>query len=497
MNAIAWPANPIVYEINTRLWLAEMAEKHGRVIRLDTVPEEEIERLAAYGFDAVWLMGVWEPSPKGREIALHHPAARREYGQALPDWTDEDVVGSPYAVHRYAVNPALGDEAGLQSLRQRLAERGLRLILDFVPNHLALDHPWTVTHPEYFVQGTLAQLDRAPDEYFVVEAGGQTHVLAHGRDPYFPPWTDTVQLDYTCPEMRAAMTETLQRIAGLCDGVRCDMAMLVTTRVFEQTWGKRAIRRYPEFWEEAIPQVKRAHPGFLFVAEVYWDMEWELQQQGFDFTYDKRLYDRLRGDDPVAVRDHLRAELDYQRRLLRFIENHDEPRAIHAFGLAKSQAAAALVATLPGMCLFHEGQLEGRRIKVPVQLRRRPEEPPQPEVESFYRRLLAAIGHDAFREGQWSLLETRPAGEDNGTFRNIVAYLWAWPAGHRLVAVNLARQRSQGYVRVPVAELQGKSVVLADLLGDATYNRSGDEMLGRGLYLDMRPYQAYIFEVTA
>src|SRR4051812_17824616 len=110
------------------------------------------------------------------------------------------------------------------------------------------------------------------------------------------------------------------------------------------------------------------------LAEVYWDLEYKLQQLGFDYTYDKRLYDRLVKNDANLLRLHLRATVDYQQRLARFIENHDEERAVTVFGRPRSCAAAVLALTLPGMRLLHEGQLAGRARRVPVQLGRRLDE---------------------------------------------------------------------------------------------------------------------------
>ena len=398
-----WRRHPVLYEINTWVWLDALGRSAGRKLSLATVPEVEIERLAGLGIDAVWLMGVWRRSPKGREIALSHPDLRASYRAALPDFTSGDVVGSPYAVYDYTVDPALGGDEALAELRRRLRRRGLRLVLDFVPNHFALDHPWVREHPERFVHGSANDLDRAPSDYFV--ASGT--VFAHGRDPNFPGWTDTIQVDYRRPDTRRAMADVLLSIAERCDGVRCDMAMLVMCDIFLRTWGGCFEPELAEFWPTAITDVRVRHPGFLFLAEVYWDLEWELQRQGFDYCYDKRLYDRLLASDAAAVAAHLCATLDYQRGLARFIENHDERRAAEAFGPEASRAASGLALTLPGLKLLHDGQLEGRRVRVPVQLGRRPVEPVDLEMERFYHALLAAVRSAVFREGEWQLLEPR------------------------------------------------------------------------------------------
>ena len=142
------------------------------------------------------------------------------------------------------------------------------------------------------------------------------------------------------------------------------------------------------FWPKATAAVRGAHPAFTFLAEVYWDFEWTLQQQGFDYCYDKRLYDRLQSDDVRSIREHLHAGLDYQDKLARFLENHDEPRAALTFQLPKHRAAAAIAFLSPGMRFFHQGQFDGARVRVPVHLCRGPDEPTDQDVTAFYGKLL-------------------------------------------------------------------------------------------------------------
>jgi glycosidase len=326
-----WSAarHPFIYEINTWPWLAELSDRTGQPVDLSNVPEEQWDTIADAGFDAVWLMGVWTRSPAGVATALANRDLVASFRAVLPDWTPRDVVGSAYCIRAYAVDDRLGGRRGLAAARAALAARGLALLLDFVPNHVAPDHPWTSAHPEYFVHGTRHDLLTDPESF--VEVDGR--VLANGRDPYFPAWRDVVQLDAFSPALRAVAVDTLRDIAEQCDGVRCDMAMLTVNDVFTRTWGER-VGRPPdtEYWPATIEAVRRTHPDFTFLAEAYWDMEDVLHQQGFDFCYDKRLYDRLLDMDAAAVRAHLSADPAFQNRLVRFLENHDEPRAAALFG---------------------------------------------------------------------------------------------------------------------------------------------------------------------
>jgi hypothetical protein len=503
-----WPESPKLYEINTWVWLAALSRRYGSAIDLSSVPAAEWDAIAEFRMDAVWLMGMWERSAAGIAIANQNHGLLEDFRRALPDFQIEDNVGSAYCIRRYVVDERLGGPQGLAIARKELAQRGMRLILDFVPNHVAPDHPWVTAHPEYFVQGSGEDLRDDPASFLEVEG----RIYARGRDPNFPAWPDVLQLNAFAPELRLAIARELSKIADQCDGVRCDMAMLVMSGIFARTWGAGAeggrAGRVPdtEYWVEVIPAVKRTHPGFLFIAEAYWELEWDLQQQGFDYCYDKRLYDRLEHGSPESIRLHLSADMAYQRKLLRFIENHDEPRAAAIFSPERERAATVTMATLPGAKLFHEGQFEGRKTRVPVFLGRGPEEAPNEWLQDFYRRLMKAIDSPAYRRGEWSLCACI-GWPDNASFQNLAA--WSWVAADDeaddlagdlaqdrwLVVVNLSGTAVQARVEVPMGEEQGGAVYLEDALSDVVYERDAGEMLDPGLYVDMGPWECYCFHV--
>jgi len=332
---------PSLYQINTRVWLRELSDRLGRAATLADIPDDFLDQVAALGFDYVWFLGLWQTGQAGREVSLSHHEWLQEFQATLPGFTEADISGSPFAVTGYTLHQDFGAEADLVSLKKRLQKRKLKLLVDFVPNHTAPDHPWVKQHPEFYIQGSEADLEREPHNYRRVETPGGSLILAYGRDPYFAGWPDTLQLNYGNPELQRAMMGELERIAGQCDGVRCDMAMLVLPEIFERTWGRRA----DLFWPKAIESVRRQHLGFVFMAEVYWDLESRMLEQGFDWAYDKRLYDRLVHDNAESVRAHLTAGLDYQDRLVRFIENHDEPRAA---ALTRRMKAASVTGPLDG-----------------------------------------------------------------------------------------------------------------------------------------------------
>jgi len=487
----SWPKHPVIFEINTWVWLQELGKNKKTPLTLATVSKKEWDAIGDLNVDAVWFMGVWERSPAGIAVSMGNHGLLDDFRRALPDFSAADNVGSPYCVRNYVVDPHLGGPEGLAIARKELAKRGLRLVLDFVPNHVAPDHPWAKDHPEYFIQGTPEDALREPAAFLSVGR----HIFACGRDPFFPAWPDVLQLNAFNEGLRAATTETVNSIADQCDGVRCDMAMLMMNDIFQRTWGGRAgVRPAEEYWPELIGSVRAAHPGFIFMAEAYWDLEWELQQQGFDFCYDKKLYDRLEHGPAENVRLHLCADLAYQERLVRFIENHDEPRAAATFSPEKERAAAVLTTTLPGAALLHEGQLEGRRVRLPVFLGRRPDEPADAELRVFYTSLLTAIAKEGLRNGDWQLCG-REGWPDNSSYLNVVAWCWGGEHGRHLVIVNLGDIHAQARVLVPGDGIGGRSWRLNDLLSGETWDRDGNEMAGTGLYVDLLPWGRNLFRL--
>ena len=518
---MSYDANPMVcphaplnlYEINTRLWLKELD-----VSRLRDVPDAELDTIAARGFGLVWLMGVWEPSPHAEAIAKVHPDLAADYRRALPDLEDTDVVASPYAIARYRVSARLGGPADLEHIRARLLRRGIRLILDFVPNHTARDHWLVEARPEIYVGAD----ERAPAGETFVAPGGRR--LFCGRDPYFPPWTDTAQLDYRRASTRRAMIDELREVARQCDGVRCDMAMLLLSDIFVRTWGRDGVVSPPpddradaQFWPEAIDAVRREKPDFLFMAEAYWGTERRLQQLGFDYTYDKTLYDELMAGRAEGVTAHLQAGRGRQRRSVRFLENHDEERAAHRLPIDFHRVAALITMTLPGVRLFYHGQMEGARRKVPVQLARRPIEAEDPILTRFYRDLLAILPDPVLQAGSWRLLMADRAWQDNPTHSAFVVYGWdgsllgsGSDGSHRVMVANLGEHRAQCRVRLGLPGIVGRRITVSELfaagdtpIGDGVgatgrpiYLRSGDEICNEGLFIDLPARTAQLLRLS-
>lgn len=493
---------PCLYQINTRVVLHEIGQRLGRVATLDDFTDADLGAIIERGFDWVWFLGVWQTGDIGRAVSLSQPEWQAEYRSALSDFSPDDVCGSPFAICDYIVHRDFGGDDALRRLRERMAKVGLRLLLDFVPNHTAQDHRWVQEHPEYYVQGDDDIFGRDAHNYRRVETKAGSRILALGRDPYFPGWPDTFQLNYRHAGLREEMVQILQRLADMCDGVRCDMAMLLLPDVIARTWGelsRPADGTMPDdtpFWPCGIGRVRERRADFLFVAEVYWDLEWTLQQQGFDFTYDKRLYDRLVAGNIRGAHDHLKADPEFQARSTRFLENHDEPRAAAVFQPGKHQAAAISTFFLPGMRFFHEGQLEGRRLRASLHLRRRPAEPVDLALQRFYRDLLECLRLPEVHAGTWRLLECRSAWDGNGTWDHFLAYAWEGQTpGRVLVIANHGSTRGQCYVQLPFAGLGDRKFLLLDQLSPARYERDGAELANGGLYLDLPEWGYHVFEM--
>lgn len=476
---------PLLVQINARVWLRSASHRLGRPATLDDFDDGRIERLAGQGFGWIWLLGVWRTGEIGRAIARALPELRAAYRLALPDVAEEDVCGSCFAVAGYEVDPAMGGEAALLRLRSRMHRHGVRLMLDFVPNHTARDHSWVRERPQLYRRGSAADLAREPGNFLHIETGEGPLILAHGRDPNFPGWSDTLQLDYANPATHGAMSEELLRVAGLCDGLRCDMAMLLLPEVFRRTWGASA----PPFWPEAIARVRRLHPGFLFLAEAYWELEWELLGQGFDHAYDKRLYDRLRAGQAEPIRAHLRADPAFQAHLARFLENHDEERAATVFPQARHRAAAIITYLAPGLKFFQEGQLEGHRVRLPAQLCRAPEELEDPPIARFYAWLLAALRSPLIGSGSWRLREEDCEGA-------LIAFDWTGEDARLIVAVNYADSSSRLRVRLAEHEVSGGSIRISDPADGSVLEGSGAEPAPEGLALDLPGWGARLIEVS-
>ncbi len=461
---------------------------------LRDVPSAEWDNLKEHGMDYVWLMGVWSRSEAGRTLNLNDPEAYKYYQTVLPGCKDEDIIGSCYSIGSGDPDPLVGTWEDIDQAHSELNKRGMGLILDFIPNHRGIDHPWLTEHPEYFVQVSRDEYLKDKQAYFPVDRKDGTVYVAHGKDPNFLSWSDTAQLNYFNPETQLAMIDHLEEIGRHCDGVRCDMSMLVLKDVFQRTWGWANRNPYyeapaDEFWTSAVRRV----PQLVYIAEAYWDTEWTLQHLGFDYAYDKRLYDRLQNTQPRQVYLHLTAGMDFQKKLMRFVENHDEPRSAAIFQTDKLRAVVTLFAGLPGMKLYFQGQFEGRQIRLPLQIRQtRPEEVDR-EIKSFYEHLLPIVNEQICHSGAWQLKQITPV--DQSLAENVIAYIWKLEGKTRLFVVNLGPEPAAGIIYLQEESVESRNYSVISRLGGNLEENNSNLITHPGLRFSFKGYEARIFDI--
>lgn len=494
-NPLRRSPHPLLLEIPARPWLAEHSARAGRKLTLDEVPDEALRRIAARGFHGVWLMGVWKSGTIARRLALTYPTLLAEYERHFSDWELEEVGGSPYAIGAYEVAPSLGGDGALDRLRARLRQHGLGLLLDFVGNHFARDHAWIDAHPDWFVSGTARDLAKTPGNWFAhFGVDGVDRVFAHGRDPHFEGWSDTVQVDVRSNAFREAQTRTLLDLAKRCDGLRCDVAMLLLRDVFRATWGERANEATGEFWSTAIDAVRVEFPETVFLAEAYWGLESRMVELGFDFAYDKGVLDLLAAGDLAGLRRASELPAPARRKRAHFLENHDEERALAVFGESRLRAASLFAFTLPGMRFFLEGQSEGRRLRVPVQIGRAPREPDVEWCRAFHEALFVALKDPAFHSGDWAPLAHHAAGPGDESFASIAGNRWLDSSTAWIALANLSGAAARAILAAEeiddIAEIQ-------DALGGASVTRSPEDIAEKRLSVSLAPHEAKLLRARA
>ncbi|MCW5821746.1 MAG: alpha-amylase [Cyanobacteria bacterium TGS_CYA1] len=483
--------NPCLYQINTRVFLFELSRALGRKATLKDIPDRYLDQLQEQGFAYVYFLSVWQTGEFGKNVSRSKSDWIEGFARDLSDFKQDDICGSGFAITDYSLNREFGDASELSLLQNRLHQRGMKLILDLVPNHTACDHPWVKKHPEFYIQGDEAKLKAEPRNYIKID----DKIFAYGRDPYFDGWPDTLQLNYANKALQEKMFETIESISSYCDGLRCDMAMLILPHIFERTWH---LKMAP-FWSKAVALAKEKKPDFIFMAEVYWDLEWELQQEGFNFTYDKKLYDRLRGSDAGPVREHLWADMPYQIRSARFLENHDEPRAASIFFQEKEKAAAVVTFLTQGLRFFYDGQLEGAQKRVSVHVQRREKESENSDLKHFYQTLLEVLKLPVVHDSNWQLSNCSVAWAENWTHDAFISFKWTAEKeklNDLLVVVNFSNHQSQCLVKFPLSSsLDNSLLVFEDLFGTEIYERQKSDIESKGLFVDLKPWGYNVFAI--
>lgn len=464
---------------------------------LGAIDDAFLSHIASMGFDWLYLYGVWDTGEMGQTISRAHPAFWRESLSQVPGGGLEDVSGSPFAIKSYRVDPRLGSETDLDLLRERCHRCGLSLMLDFVVNHTSLDHPWINHRPEWYIQPRKDSADTHPGWFFPATTLAGPRLIAHGRDPYFPSWVDTAQLNLLHPGLIEAQTDALFAAASRCDGLRCDMAMLALGDIFRATWGELADpadgspAASTAFWEHAVPRLKARHPETVLCAEAYWDTETRLLNLGFDLAYDKPMLDILRNGDGRGLRNHLGKTAASRNRLVRFSENHDEKRMASVFETGRHEAAMVLTWLLKGSVLVHDGQETGRRLQAGIHLARRAPEPPNQALVSLVgnlvelRRAFPGLGQQS--------IATQPAWMDNSSHEQLVAWVDESDCHRLLACVNYAPHPSQGRLIPPPEWISFHPWNITDRASQKQFTPSASELASQGLYVDLPAWGFHLF----
>jgi glycosidase len=429
----AWMPTAVLIAKSTYVWLAQLSKQYGRNIsRLDQIPDEELATLARRGLNSLWLIGVWERSRASKTI-------KQLCG-------NQDAVASAYSLFDYTIADDLGGEAAYINLRDRAYHHGVRLASDMVPNHMGIDSPWVVEHPDWFVSRqdtpypaySFNGPDLSPDprveikiedHYFdqsdaaVVfrrrdRSSGETRYIYHGNDGTSFPWNDTAQLDYLNAAVREQVIQTILHVARLFPVIRFDAAMTLAKRHFHRLWfpGPGSSGAIPsraeygmsqaefdrcmphEFWREVVDRVAAEVPGTLLLAEAFWLMEgYFVRTLGMHRVYNSAFMNMMRDEENAKYRSVIKNTLEFDpdimKRYVNFMSNPDERTAIDQFGKGdKCFGVAAVMSTLPGLPMFGHGQIEGFTEKYGMEYYRpRYDETPDPWLVERHEREIAPL----------------------------------------------------------------------------------------------------------
>ncbi|MBJ6799613.1 alpha-amylase family glycosyl hydrolase [Geomonas propionica] len=406
-----WMANVVMIAKMVYVWLGQLAQTYQTEVRtLDQIPDAELDRLASYGFSALWLIGIWERSPSSQQI-------KRIAG-------NQEAISSAYSLYDYVIAHDLGGDWALDNLRQRCAARGIRLASDMVPNHTGLYSKWTVEHPDWFIQldyppypdyqfngpdlspdgrvglfiedGYWDKRDAAVVFKHLDRGNGRVRYIYHGNDGTSTPWNDTAQLNYLIPAVREAVIGTILHVARQFPIIRFDAAMTLAKKHYQRLWyplpghgtgvpsrAEHGMDRasfdevFPaEFWREVVDRVAVEAPDTLLLAEAFWLMEgYFVRTLGMHRVYNSAFMNMLKMEENAKYRQTVKNVLEFEpeilKRFVNFMNNPDERTAVEQFGKeGKYFGATVLLVTMPGLPMFGHGQVEGFHEKYGMEYRR-------------------------------------------------------------------------------------------------------------------------------
>ncbi|MGB6691751.1 MAG: alpha-amylase family glycosyl hydrolase, partial [Terracidiphilus sp.] len=553
----AWMPGAVLIAKSTYVWLAQLSRQYGRHIsKLDEIPDEELATLAARGLNSLWLIGIWERSRASKTIKLL--------------CGNSDAVASAYSLFDYRISEDLGGEGAYINLRDRAYRQGIRLASDMVPNHMGIDSPWVIEHPEWFIsrydspypayrfEGPNLSHDsrvelKIEDHYYEQTdaavvfrrrdlATGDTRYIYHGNDGTSFPWNDTAQLDYLNPAVREQVIQTILYVARLFPVIRFDAAMTLAKRHFHRLWfpGPGTSGAIPsraeysmsdeefnrimpnEFWREVVDRVAAEVPGTLLLAEAFWLMEgYFVRTLGMHRVYNSAFMNMLRDEKNAeyrsVIKETIKFDPDIMKRYVNFMSNPDERTAIDQFGTGdKGFGVAAMMSTLPGLPMFGHGQIEGFTEKYGMEYQRpRYEETPNHWLVERHDREIAPLLKRRWlfaESGNFLLYDFFQA---NGSVdENVFAYSNRSGDQRALVIYNNRYGTAQGTIDYSTGFMDkgsgqlrqqrlgegldygggaGRVLAFRDSLTGLEYLRRADDLVNRGLTLELHAYQCHVF----
>ncbi|MFW6252729.1 MAG: alpha-amylase family glycosyl hydrolase [bacterium] len=552
-----WMPRVVLLAKTTLVWLDQLSRSYGyEITRLDQVPNEELDRIASYGFTGLWLIGLWERSAASKRIK--HLCG------------NPDAEASAYSLHDYQIANRLGGWEGLENLRARCEERGIRLASDMVPNHTGIDSAWVHEHPDWFVQLPWSpfpgysfngeNLSSDPetgiyleDHYYdrtdaavvfkrVDHRSGEERFIYHGNDGTQMPWNDTAQLDFTNEEVREAVIQTILQVARNFSIIRFDAAMTLARKHVQRLWfpepgsggdiasrsehgmtKEEFLKHMPrEFWRDVVDRVAAEVPDTLLLAEAFWMMEgYFVRTLGMHRVYNSAFMNMLKNEENEKYRQTVKNTLEFDpqilKRFVNFMNNPDEETAVAQFGKGdKYFGVATLMLTMPGLPMVGHGQIEGYAEKYGMEYSRAYWD------ESIDTDLVARHERELFplARRRWMFAEVEEFElydvhrQHGGVAESVFAYSNQVDGAKSLVLYNNAYDRVVGSIRHSTGVKRGEdeslsSRSLGDALGlrnrgdayallhehvsDLWYIRNAAEIHEHGLSVILEGYETQVF----
>ncbi|MBE9537296.1 MAG: alpha-amylase [Proteobacteria bacterium] len=551
-----WMPNLMLMAKCTYVWLDQLSKQYKRdIYRLDHIPDEELDRLASWGFTGLWLIGLWERSRASKRI-------KQLCG-------NPEAVASAYSLHDYDIAADLGGEEAYSNLRDRAWQRGIRLASDMVPNHMSIDSRWMVEHPDWFVQmdyppfpsysfnGTdLSDDDRVgvfiEDGYWnktdaavvfkrLDRHTGDIKYVYHGNDGTQMPWNDTAQLNYLNGEVREAVIQTILHVARQFPIIRFDAAMTLAKKHYQRLWfpqpgtggdipsrAEHAMTKeafdqcFPvEFWREVVDRIHEEAPDTLLMAEAFWMMEgYFVRTLGMHRVYNSAFMNMLKDEDNGKYRHYIKNVLEFNpqimKRYVNFMNNPDEDTAVEQFGKDdKYFGVAIMMCTMPGLPMFGHGQVEGYAEKYGMEYRRAywKEEADRGLIERHEREvfpllkkrhLYSAVDHFLlydFFDGSGSINE------------NVFAYSNGMGQERSLVLYNNSYGSTSGWIKQSASFNEGGAMLQHDLayglnistesrsslsifkdqISGLEYIRPNSDILDNGFFSELGGFKYHVF----